>query len=115
MRIAISADSSNGLDSVVSPHFGRCPYFVLVDMEEQDVTAISAVSNPYYGNHRPGQVPAFIDNQGVNVMLTGKTSDYRQNDEEQRSIDHSEGHAIRVYRTAAELANMPRQARAKTL
>ncbi len=71
MRVAISADNSNGLDSVVSPHFGRCPYFVLVDMEGQDVTAISAVNNPYYGNHRPGQVPAFIDNQGATVMLTG--------------------------------------------
>ena len=71
MRIAISADNSNGLDSVVSPHFGRCPYFVLVDMEGQDVTAINAVENPYYGNHRPGQVPAFIDSQGVTVMLTG--------------------------------------------
>ncbi len=71
MRIAISADNSNGLDSVVSPHFGRCPYFVLVDMEGQDVTAISAVNNPYYGNHRPGQVPAFIDSQGATVMLTG--------------------------------------------
>jgi predicted Fe-Mo cluster-binding NifX family protein len=71
MRIAISADNSNGLDSVVSPHFGRCPYFVLVDMEGQDVTAINAVNNPYYGNHRPGQVPGFIDSHGVNVMLTG--------------------------------------------
>lgn len=71
MRIAISADNSNGLDSVVSPHFGRCPYFVLVDMDGQDVTATSAVNNPYYGNHRPGQVPAFIDSQGVTVMLTG--------------------------------------------
>ncbi len=71
MRIAISADNSDGLESVVSPHFGRCPYFVLVDMDGQDVTAISAVDNPYYGNHRPGQVPGFIDSYGVNVMLTG--------------------------------------------
>jgi predicted Fe-Mo cluster-binding NifX family protein len=71
MRIAVSADNDNGLDSVVSPHFGRCPYFVLVDIEGQDVTAISAVNNPYYGNHRPGQVPAFIESQSVNVMLTG--------------------------------------------
>jgi predicted Fe-Mo cluster-binding NifX family protein len=71
MRIAVSADNSNGLESVVSPHFGRCPYFVLVDMEGQDVTAVTAVNNPYYGNHRPGQVPGFIDSHDVNVMLTG--------------------------------------------
>ena len=71
MRIAISADDDNGLDSVVSPHFGRCPYFVLVDVEERDVKAVQAISNPYYGQHQPGQVPGFIHNQQANVMLTG--------------------------------------------
>jgi predicted Fe-Mo cluster-binding NifX family protein len=71
MRIAISADNSNGLESVVSPHFGRCPYFVLVDMEGQQARSVNAINNPFYGNHRPGQVPAFINSHGVNVMLTG--------------------------------------------
>ena len=32
MRIALSADNDNGLDSVISPHFGRCPYYVFVDL-----------------------------------------------------------------------------------
>lgn len=71
MRVAISADNGNGLDSVVSPHFGRCPYFVLVDLEGQEVKAVQSISNPYYGNHQPGQVPGFIHSQGANVMLTG--------------------------------------------
>jgi predicted Fe-Mo cluster-binding NifX family protein len=71
MRIAISADNNNGLDSVVSPHFGRCPYFVLVDMDEQAVKIVNAVENPYYASHQPGQVPAFINSHGANVMLTG--------------------------------------------
>ncbi len=71
MRIAISSDNNNGIDSVVSPHFGRCPYFVLVDMEGQEVETVNVVDNPYYGNHRPGQVPAFINSHDVTVMLTG--------------------------------------------
>ena len=71
MRIAISVDDSNALDSQISDHFGRCPYFILVDVEGQDVETISAVENPYYGNHTPGQVPAFIHSQGVDVMLAG--------------------------------------------
>ncbi len=71
MRIAISADSKNGLESVVSPHFGRCPHYVLVDVEGQEIKAVKAIDNPYYGHHAPGQVPAFINEQGVNVMLTG--------------------------------------------
>jgi predicted Fe-Mo cluster-binding NifX family protein len=71
MRIAISADNKNGLDSVVSPHFGRCPHFILVDLEGQNVKNVQAIDNPYYGNHRPGQVPAFINSHEVDVMLTG--------------------------------------------
>lgn len=71
MRIAISADNSDGLDSIVSPHFGRCPYFMLVDLQGQDVQAVAAIENPYYGSHQPGQVPAFINSHNVNVMLTG--------------------------------------------
>ena len=71
MRIAVSADNKNGLDSVVSPHFGRCPHFVLVDLDNHDVNDVREVDNPYYGHHQPGQVPALINSLGANVMLTG--------------------------------------------
>ncbi len=71
MRIAISAANKNGLDSPVSEHFGRCPCFVLVDLEGQEIKAVTAVDNPYYGNHAPGQVPVFISSQEADVMLTG--------------------------------------------
>jgi predicted Fe-Mo cluster-binding NifX family protein len=71
MRVAISADDSNGLDSVVSPHFGRCPYYVLVDLDGQEVSQVNVVENPAYGQHRPGQVPGFINSHGANVMLAG--------------------------------------------
>ena len=33
MRIAISLQTNNGLDSAVAQHFGRCPYFALVEMD----------------------------------------------------------------------------------
>ena len=71
MRIAVSADSKQGIDSVVSPHFGRCPHFVLVDLDGDNVGEVREVDNPYYGNHQPGQVPGFIESLGANVMLTG--------------------------------------------
>lgn len=71
MRIAVSAENTNDLDSVVSPHFGRCPYFILVDLEAHDVKGVRGVDNPYYGLHQPGQVPAFVHSLGANVMLTG--------------------------------------------
>ncbi|HNS52298.1 MAG TPA: NifB/NifX family molybdenum-iron cluster-binding protein [Anaerolineae bacterium] len=71
MRIAVSAESKEGLNSVVAPHFGRCPYFVLVDLADGQVEAVGDVDNPYYAGHEPGQVPAFVASLGANVMLTG--------------------------------------------
>ena len=71
MRIAVSAENDQGLDSPVSPHFGRCPYFVLVDSDNGALTRVETVRNPYYGNHQPGQVPAFVHSKGANVMLSG--------------------------------------------
>ncbi len=71
MRVAVSADDNNGLNSVVSPHFGRCTYYVLVDLEDREVKQVNTVANPYYDQHQPGQVPGFIRGQGADVMLTG--------------------------------------------
>jgi predicted Fe-Mo cluster-binding NifX family protein len=71
VRVAVSADDGSGLDSVVSPHFGRCPYFIVVDLEGCDVQQVTAVTNPYYSHHQPGQVPRFIRERGADVMLTG--------------------------------------------
>jgi len=71
VRIAVSADNDKGLDSVVSPHFGRCPFFAIVDIDDDEVQGVELVANPYYGHHQPGQVPNFIHSQGADVMLTG--------------------------------------------
>lgn len=71
MRIAISADSNDGLNSTVAHHFGRCPYFVLIDVEDDEVQDVNVVDNPYYSAHQPGQVPGFIKEQGADVMLSG--------------------------------------------
>ena len=71
IRIAVPAGENKGLDSVVGPHFGCCPYFVLVDFEERRVKTVQTVPNPHYDQYQPGQVPGFIHNQRVDVMLTG--------------------------------------------
>jgi predicted Fe-Mo cluster-binding NifX family protein len=71
MRIAVSADNKQGLDSIVSPHFGRCPHYILTDVEGHDVTEVQEVDSPFYGHHQPGQVPGFIHSLGADVMLAG--------------------------------------------
>ena len=71
MRIAVSADEDNGLDSAVSHHFGRCPYYVLADLEEREVKNVRTVANPFFNQHQPGQVPQFIHSHGADVIITG--------------------------------------------
>ena len=57
MRIAVSVDGDEGLDSVVAQHFGRCPFFVIVDADDGKVQGSQVVENPFYARHQPGQVP----------------------------------------------------------
>ena len=72
MKIAVSANENTGLDSAIGAHFGRCPYFVLIDVDEfGKVEAVQTIDNPYYNRHEPGQVPGFIHSQAANVMLSG--------------------------------------------
>lgn len=71
MRLAITAETSAGLESPVAGHFGHAPYFVLVDVEEDKVTRVQTVANPYAEEHRPGQVPLFVRQQQADVVITG--------------------------------------------
>ncbi len=72
MRIAFAADSNEGLDSAVSMHFGRCPFYVFVDVENGQVQKVETVENPFYYDHgAPGQVPSFIANHGANAIVAG--------------------------------------------
>ena len=41
MKIAVTAEDNNGLESVVAQHFGHAPYFILVDVEDGAVTAVA--------------------------------------------------------------------------
>jgi predicted Fe-Mo cluster-binding NifX family protein len=71
MRIAVTAENNLGLESTVCEHFGHSPYFVLVDVDDGLVAGTSAVANPFYDNHQPGQVPAFIHSQNAGVIVSG--------------------------------------------
>jgi predicted Fe-Mo cluster-binding NifX family protein len=71
IRVAVPADEDKGLDSVVSPDSGSCPYLVLVDFEERKVKTVRTVPSSHDGQHQPGQIPGIIHGQWVDVMLTG--------------------------------------------
>ena len=70
-RIAFASEDNLGLDGQVSGHFGRCPYYTLVDVEDDKIQGVQVVENPFYNNHQPGQVPAFVHSQNAHVIITG--------------------------------------------
>ena len=71
LRIAVSADNPQGMESAVSQHFGRCACFVIADIEDKGIKAVTAIDNPYANGHEPGQVPELMHWHGATVMLSG--------------------------------------------
>lgn len=63
MRIAISTDGLN-----VASHFGRCPEYTIVDIEDASVVKKERVPNP---GHAPGILPAFLSERGVECIIAG--------------------------------------------
>lgn len=69
MKICLTSTGEN-LDSPMSPRFGRCPYFLVVDVETQKV---EAVENKSAGAVRGAGVAAaqIISDQDCEVIITG--------------------------------------------
>jgi len=63
MKVAISTDSGS-----VSAHFGRCPSYTLVDIEDGRVVGRANIPNP---GHQPGFLPRFLAEKGVSVIIAG--------------------------------------------
>lgn len=71
-RIAVAAEDELGLEANVSAHFGRCPYYTMVEVEDNKIILSYKVENPFYSAHgSPGQVPVFIRDQGAHVIIAG--------------------------------------------
>ena len=71
VRIAFASEESLGLDSRVSSHFGRCRYYIFVDVEDGEVKKVEVKENPYFDSHIPGAVPQFIAGEGADVIIAG--------------------------------------------
>ena len=63
MRVAISTDGD-----FVSAHFGRCPLFTIVDINNGKLEKKEIVENP---GHEPGFIPQFLNQRGVNCIVAG--------------------------------------------
>ena len=70
-RIVIPAEDGNGLDARLSEHFGRAPYFIVVDLDENgnvsNVQTVPNVSEHFGGSGRP---PDSILQLRPNALIT---------------------------------------------
>lgn len=63
IKIAVASDGS-----MVTEHFGHCQNFNLFEAEDGQITGDQLVANP---GHRPGFLPNFLHEQGVDVIISG--------------------------------------------
>ena len=67
MRIAIPVEENRGVDSLICEHFGRAPYFALVDVDENGVS-LEVKENPLT-EHTAGALPELLRNWGVDRIV----------------------------------------------
>lgn len=63
IRIAVASD--NGM---VTEHFGHCEGFAIFDTQNNQIVNSETIDNP---GHRPGFLPVFLYERGVNVIISG--------------------------------------------
>lgn len=63
IKIAVASDKG-----IVTGHFGHCESFMIFNSENDKITGTETVPNP---GHKPGFLPNFLNDMGVNVIISG--------------------------------------------
>lgn len=63
MKIAVASERE-----MVTEHFGHCENFNIYETEGNKIISSDSVKNP---GHRPGFLPNFLNDMGVNVIISG--------------------------------------------
>lgn len=83
MKIAVSTEAGN-----VAAHFGRCPSYTLYEIKDGQIIQKEEIENP---GHRPGFLPKFLSEKGVDVVITGGMGPRAQNLFQQYNIQSLTG------------------------
>jgi len=63
MKIAVACEGK-----MVTEHFGHCESFNIFEAEGSQILRNESISNP---GHKPGFLPNFLNDKGVNVIISG--------------------------------------------
>ena len=71
MKIAVPVDKDEGLNSNISKHFGKAPYFLMVDLDKGKIKNFQSKINPAanYERKRGLKTVEFLINEDVNILL----------------------------------------------
>ncbi|RLG89944.1 MAG: dinitrogenase iron-molybdenum cofactor biosynthesis protein [Candidatus Hecatellales archaeon] len=68
LRIAIPATSSS-IDSNIAEHFGRAPFYIIVDIENFEIKKYDVLENTSANSHAPGEIPRMLASKKINILL----------------------------------------------
>jgi predicted Fe-Mo cluster-binding NifX family protein len=70
VRIAVTLKENSGLDSSISPIFGRCPYFMFYDLDDKSYTI---TENPALNESGGAGIKAaqYVIDQGAAAAISG--------------------------------------------
>ncbi|NDL66333.1 NifB/NifX family molybdenum-iron cluster-binding protein [Anaerotalea alkaliphila] len=63
MKIAVASEKD-----MVTGHFGHCENFHIFEAQDAEIVASSSIPNP---GHKPGFLPNYLNELGVNVIISG--------------------------------------------
>ncbi|PKM58183.1 MAG: dinitrogenase iron-molybdenum cofactor [Firmicutes bacterium HGW-Firmicutes-3] len=63
IKIAIASEKEE-----VTEHFGHCMNFNIFEVEDNQIIKTESIPNP---GHKPGFLPNFLNDLGVNVIISG--------------------------------------------
>ena len=63
MKIAVACEKE-----MVTEHFGHCLNFNIFEVQDSKIVKSESIENP---GHKPGFLPNFLNDLGVNVIISG--------------------------------------------
>lgn len=72
MKIAVTA-TENSLDGMIDPRFGRCKYFIIVEVEGDKIKEYEGIKNPAATAMSGAGIQAaqIVASKNVNIVITG--------------------------------------------
>ena len=67
MKLAVPVEEDRGIDSPICEHFGRTPYFAVVNVEGSEIS-VEVRRNPLL-EHTEGALPELLKEWGVNKVV----------------------------------------------